>query len=184
MIQSSGLAPVVGQVRGPPAAGDEPGLLAPVQDVQDVQDVLQDAPVMVEVDQRADLCGRVGGRPDAQTGGALGDTARELLVQRALYEHPGPGGAALPVEGEHAEHDRVDRGLDVGVGEDDDGGLAAQFHGRGLQAVGAGTQDVAAGGGRAGEGDQRDTGVIDERLTRLRAGAVQDVHDTGRYAPP
>ena len=63
--------------------------------------------------------------------------------------------------------------VEVGVGKDDVGALAAQLEGHALQRAPALLADLAADDGRAGEGDLVDPGVVDQRGAR---GAVAGEH--------
>ena len=76
------------------------------------------------------------------------------------------GAAVLPGVAEDRER-RGGRGrLEVGVGEDHVGGLAAELEGDPLDRRGRALGDPAADLGRAGEGDLGDVGVLDEALGR------------------
>ncbi len=59
------------------------------------------------------------------------------------------------------------RGLEVGVGQDDVRALAAELERHPLQRPAALGADLAAHGGRAGEGHLVDAGVVDQRRPRL-----------------
>ena len=86
----------------------------------------------------------------------------ELLVHGTLHEDAGSGGAALPIEGEHPEQGRIDRGIDVGVREHDAGRLPSELHRESLE-VGRGVpEDRLTRGGLAREGDQGHVGVLHE----------------------
>ena len=81
-----------------------------------------------------------------------------------------------------AEQGGVDRGVEVGVGEHHAGGLAAEFHGQALEVRGGVAEDRLAGGGLAGEGDQRDVRVFDQGVAGFLAEAVDQVENTVREA--
>src|SRR5690606_39931036 len=83
--------------------------------------------VVLGVDQGADLGGGVGGGPDLDVLGPLHVPGDEVVVDGAVDQDAGGGGAPLPVEGEDPEEGGVQRGLQVGVGEDDRRGLAPQL---------------------------------------------------------
>jgi hypothetical protein len=51
--------------------------------------------------------------------GALDEPPRHLVVDRALDEKPGPGGADLALVVKHPEKRVLDGLVEVGVGEDD-----------------------------------------------------------------
>ncbi len=112
---------------GPAAAGDEAALgLADL-------DVAHHLVVVLGVHERADLGRRVVRVADDHARGLRGVALDELVVDVALHEDAAAGGAALAVEREDAEDRRVDRGLEVGVGEDDRGRLAAELHRQALE---------------------------------------------------
>jgi hypothetical protein len=86
--------------------------------------------------------------------------AREDAVQRIDHEHRRVQGAIL-----------------VGVGEDDDRVLAAEFEMHALQRRRALTHDMRAGGCFSHEGDRLDGGMFGQRLARAFAEAVHEVDD-------
>ena len=57
----------------------------------------------------------------------------ELVVDLLLDKQPAAGAAALALVEEQAEVGALDGGVEIGVGEDDVGALAAQFQGDALQ---------------------------------------------------
>ena len=69
--------------------------------------------------------------------------------------------------------------VEIGVVEDDGGGLAPELQGGRLHLVAAGGGDLAAGHGAAGEGDHVDTGVRHQRLPHRHA-AGEDAEQPGR----
>ena len=73
--------------------------------------------------------------------------------------------------------------VEVGVVEDDGGGLAAELEADPLELLAAHRGDLAAGGGRAGEGDLVDARVGDQVLADLAA-AGDDVDDARRGRRP
>src|SRR5439155_23538683 len=77
----------------------------------------------------------------------------------------------------HALGPALDGGVEVGVGEDHVRGLAAELARDALQRLAAFPADVAPDGGRAGEGDLGDAGVLDQRGTGGTV-ARADVEDT------
>src|SRR5262249_37565003 len=78
----------------------------------------------------------------------------ELVVDLLLDEQPAAGAAALTLIEEQAEERTLDGRVEVGVGEDDVGALAAQLQADALQvAPGGRLHDELAGGVLAGEGD-------------------------------
>ena len=90
----------------------------------------------------------------------------ELVVDRLLDDQPRAGGADLAGVQEDRGERHVERGLAVGVGEDDVGVLAAELEGDLLHRAGRGGHDPLAGAEPAGEGDQVDARVLAERRAR------------------
>ena len=72
--------------------------------------------------------------------------------------------------------------LDIGIGEDDVGRLAAAFEGAALQIAGRELHDLARGGVAAGEGDLVDAAMGRKRGARNGAEARNDVEHAGREA--
>ena len=72
------------------------------------------------------------------------------------------------------------RGVEVGVVEDDGGGLAAELEGDAAQVLRAELGDVPAGGAGTGEGDLVDARVGDEVLAVLAAGGDDVQHARGQ----
>ncbi|MDT4842497.1 hypothetical protein FQZ97_764040 [compost metagenome] len=93
----------------------------------------------------------------------------QRLVQVALDQHARRGGADLALVPEDAEHDPLDSSLDVAVGEDDEGRLAAQLQADVFDVAGGGLHDAAAGGHAAGEGQLVDARVLGQRCAGVRA---------------
>ena len=90
-------------------------------------------------------------------------------MDRLLDDQPGAGGADLAGVQEDRGQREVERGLAVGVGEDDVGVLAAELEGDLLHRAGGGGHDPLAGVQAAGEGDEVDAGVLAERGAGVRA---------------
>lgn len=76
----------------------------------------------------------------------------------------------------------VDGALEIGVGEDDEGRLAAEFQRGGGEVLGRVAHHRAPGIRAAGEGDVVDARVPGEGRAAGRAEAGDDVDDTGRKA--
>jgi len=94
-----------------------------------------------------------GVRSDLQGLGALREAAGELLVDGVVDEEPVGAHARLAAVAEFRDHRPVDCGVQVGVLEDDEGRVAAQFQGHLLDGGCAlGGQDPADLGG-SGEGE-------------------------------
>ena len=101
----------------------------------------------------------------------------ELVVDLLAGVDAAGGGAVLAgivvAEGAQA----VDHGIHIGVVEDDDRGLAAEFEMRALDRLGRGLQHLLAGGDVAGDRDHVDLGVVDQRVADAVAAAEHDVDD-------
>jgi hypothetical protein len=80
--------------------------------------------VLVGVRQAPDLRRGVGWVADADEVRLLGEAADQGVVDGALREDCRGGGAPLPAQRERAEQRAVDGLVQVGVGEDDAGGVA------------------------------------------------------------
>jgi hypothetical protein len=108
------------------------------------------------------------------------EALHEGVEDLALHEDSGARAAVLAGIVEEA-HRRAGGGpLDVRIGEDDVGALAAEFEGDPLELVGGLAHDPLADRGRAGEADLADVGVGDEALPHDRALAGQDSKDALR----
>lgn len=107
-------------------------------------------------------------RPD---GG--GEEFEEPVVRGALHEDAGTGAAVLSGVVEEGHRGLGRRALDVGVGEDDVGALAAEFEGHALEEARSPGHDLLADAGGAGEDDLGDARVFDQCLTGDVAGARQ-----------
>ncbi len=99
-------------------------------------------------------------------------------MDAVLDEQPAAGTAALALVEEQAEVRALDGGVEIGVGEDDVGALAAQLEADALEvALGGGLHDDLAGGVFAGERDLVHVHVLGERGAGGRAVAGHDVDD-------
>ena len=125
---------------------------------------LGDALALALRDQRADLVlvvvGQVVG--DGRDGG--GEVGDQLVVDLGAGVDAAGGGAVLPGIGVAEDAHALDDGVDVGVVEDDDRRLAAEFQMRALDRLGRGGQHLLAGADLAGQRDHRDLRVVDERV--------------------
>ena len=99
-----------------------------------------------------------------------------------LDEQPAAGRAALAAVEVDGVEGALDGRVQVGVGEDDVGALAAELEGRPLERVGGGFLDDLGRIDVAGEGDLVDVGVRHQGRARRLAHAVDDVDHAGREA--
>ena len=114
--------------------------------------------------------------------GHLGELLDHRVVDLVLHEQPAAGAAALALVEVQPEHRAFERGIQVGVGEDDVRALAAELERDPLEGVGGARHDDPADLGRAGEGDLVDARVLDERRAGRLAIAGDDVDDARREA--
>ena len=106
----------------------------------------------------------------------------EAVEQRFGHENAAGRDAALAARLECADERAVDGQIEPGVGADDDGALAAHLaSGDTVVKRGGNFLNVPADLVAAGEQDDVDVGVADERFADL-AGAVNQVEDAGREA--
>src|SRR5437867_4602735 len=133
--------------RAAAAAGDRRPLLAAAGDEA------FDARALGRRDERADDDAGLPRVADPERRARRGQTARERVVKRLLDQHARAGDADLPgVEGPDAHRAR-ERALEVAVGEDDVGRLAAELEHGPLHARGRRLLDAPADGRAAREGD-------------------------------
>ncbi len=121
--------------------------------------------------------GRVAG---SQRPGPLDETRQEAVVDRPLDQHARAAEADLALVGEGGPGGAVERPVEVGVGEDHRGVLAAQLQAELLEQRGARGGHGPAGGGAAGERDGPHPGVGHQGLADLATQAVQEVEDPRR----
>ena len=131
-------------------------------------------------DQRAGLGLRVVRPAQPDGAGPVDQRVDEVVVDLVLHQQPGAGRADLAGVEEDGGQRVVERDLEVGVGEDDVGVLAAQLEGDLLHGGRGRGHDAPAGLQPAGEGDQVDPGVLGEQRARLGSGTEHQVADAGR----
>ena len=132
----------------------------------------------------------VASSPGSPTTTSLSD-ALEALHERvehaALHQDPAARAAVLTGVVEEAHRRGGRRGVEVGVGEDDVGRLAAELQRHPLELVRRLAHDALADRGRPREADLADVGVGDEPLPHDRPLAGQDrehpFRDAGVAAP-
>ena len=119
---------------------------------------------------------------DLQRLGVVGHALDELLVDRLLDEQPRAGAADLAGVGEHRHAGARHRRVQIGVGEDDVGRLAAELQRHALEVAGDGLDDLLAGQVRAGERHLVHARVRRQRRAGGLAEAGHDVDHAGRHA--
>ncbi len=123
--------------------------------------------------QRPDLGAVHPGVPHRPAPGLGECPLDEGVVDRLLDQDPAHRVAALAGVLERAEHRLLGGEVEVGVGEDDGGGVPAQLEVQRLRSGLGG--DAAAHRARAGERDHRDIGVGRQHVADLPAPAGHDV---------
>ena len=139
--------------------------------------VLLDGVELLLAHQRAHLAVLVEGRADLDGHGPAHELADEAVVDGALDDETRAGRADLAGAGEDADQRAVDGGLEVGVGEDDVGALAAQLEADLLHVVGALAHDVLADLDRARERHHVDERRGREVVADLAAGTGDHLED-------
>ena len=120
---------------------------------------------------------------DIQLGHRFGQLGGERVINAGLHVDPVGADAGLAVVAEFAQHRAFDRGVEIGIVEDDERRVAAQFHRTFHHLVGGLAQQDAADLGRAGEGELAHLGVLAEFLAGGRGGAGRHhVEHAGRNA--
>lgn len=138
-----------------------------------VLDVLHDA-VELELGDLRTLEG-VGGEgvTELVLGGTLPEASDELVVDALLDQQPRAGAAALTVVEEDTKVGPRDGVVNVGILEDNVGGLATQLKGNLLEvALGSGLEDGTADSGGTGEGNLVNVHVAGD-------GGTSDTTETG-----
>ncbi len=133
-------------------------------------------------DERAELRERIEAGADAQPLGRRREFRDHPLEAALLHVDPRARGAHLPLVEEDALRGALRGRFGIGVVEDDQRRLAAQFEREARHPVDRHMADALADLDRAGKGDLVDAGVRDERRARLRAAARDDVEHAGRQA--
>lgn len=108
---------------------------------------------------------------------ASGKLAHELVVDAFLNEDARARAADLALIEENADLGAFDRLVELGVVEDDVGGLAAELERARNQALGGRFGDTVADLGRAREGELVKARVVEHGLARAGAAAGDDVDD-------
>ena len=167
----------VGQRRvvGRRAATAEHGALG-----QAGRDVRRHLLAMCGADQGSGLGLLVERTAEADVDRPLDEGVHEPVVERLLDQQARAGGADLAGVQEDRGERVVEGHVDVGVGEDDVGVLAAELEGHPLHGGGGRGHHRAAGLHAPGERDQVDPWVGGQRRTRLGSRAEHEVADAGR----
>ena len=131
---------------------------------------------------RAHVGGGIQAVADFQGFGARDEFFDELVVDFLVHGDAAGGGAALAGGAEAAPDGAVDGEIEVGVVHDDDDVLAAHFQMALFERGRAGGADDAAHFGGAGEADEVDIGMLQERRAGVGPVAENDVHDAARQA--
>ena len=127
------------------------------------RDQLVDLVDRLAVDQRPDLDAVGGAGAHRERRHPVGQPSRELLRDRRLDVDPVGGGAGLARVAHLGDHRPLDRGVEVGVGEDQERGVAAELHGDVDHPVGRLAEQHPADLGRPGERELADPVVVQHR---------------------
>ena len=136
------------------------------------------------VDHGADLRGRVAGRAHVQGCHTGAELLGKGLVHRAVHKDAIGADAGLAAVAELGGHEAVHGRSHIGVLENDEGRIAAQFERELFEGVGAAARQVLAHGRGAGEGDLAHAAVIQpliDHLGRALARGRDDVEHPGRH---
>ncbi len=112
----------------------------------------------------------------------------ELVVHALVDDGSGAGGALLALEAECGLRDAFDGGVDIGVGVDDDGVLAAHFKDGALDPEltgslrGGGLIDMQPHFAGAGKRDVSSFGMCHDGIAEAGAGAGAEVHHAFGHA--
>ena len=141
-------------------------------------DVIQNAFHLAPGNLRAHLGGLVERIANLQLLGARDQLANEAVVDIFMHQQAGGRAADLAFVGEDAPEGRLERGIDIAVGEDDVRRLAAQFQAEPLQVGFAGGLQQPPGRANAAcEADLIDVHVQRQRFAGGLTVAGDDVED-------
>jgi hypothetical protein len=122
---------------------------------------------------------------EAEGPGKLRDSRDDRLEHVVVDEQPRARHAVLALQEKGAARGAWDHPRQVGIREDDEGRLAAEFQRHTLEVAGCRQQDLPAHFGRAGEGNLVDTVMRRERGAGIVTIAGDDVDDAvGNAALP
>src|SRR5215212_3283448 len=138
---------------------------------------------LVAVDEGADLDALLGAAPDLHGLHTLCELLGELARDAACDVEAVGGGARLADVAHLGEHGTLDRGVDVGVVEDEERGVTAELHGDAQELLCRLGDELAPHLGRARERELAGARVGDKRSHRAtRGGASYHVQDAAREA--
>src|SRR5918993_907559 len=132
--------------------------------------------------QGSHVRGFVEGVPDPHPRDGWFHKGEKLVEDAPLDEDARAGAAVLAGVAEHGDGRRSGGLLQVGVGEDDVGGLAAELQRHALYGAGRAGHDAFTDLCGTRESDLGDVGMLDESLTDLAPRAYEDVNDANRDA--
>ena len=144
-------------------------------------DQVGDAGVLRRIDDRAHIDALVQRVADAQARHPGLEFVDDLPGDAFLDQKSGTGATNLALIEPNGVDHAFDGAIDVGIVEQDESRLAAQFEGQFLTAAGGLATDLATDLGRPGEGDLVDAGMADDCGTGVAA-AGDDVDKAGRQA--
>ena len=164
--------------RRPAAAGHHARALA-----DRIFDEMGDLVARLGIDERPDFDAVFEPVADPHRAHAPRQLCGERIMDARVDIEAIGGGAGLADIAHLGDHRAIDRGIDIGVGADDEGRIAAEFHRRRDDTVGGAVQQLAADFGRAGEGDHAHPPVVQEPVDeRPRAPRGNDIDDAFRHA--
>ena len=132
---------------------------------------------MIRADDRADPCVRVQRIADLDGLRPLGESCQKFVGNAGMKEKARAGVAAFASVEVCAEGRRIERGVHVGVREDELGIFAAKLHRDFLERRRSGRHGRPADAGRAREGDHVDVGMSGHRRADVRSVTCHDVAD-------
>src|SRR5690348_14564718 len=138
-------------------------------------DVPQHSVHLLFVHGRAHFDAGIEAIADCELLGAINQLRDEGVRDFFFDDNSAGGGAALAGGCEGAEENGFDREWQIGVGENDDGILAAHFALDLLHAARAAGINLRADFRRAGEGDGADVGALQHFVANFRAGAEDEI---------
>ncbi len=148
-----------------------------------VVDEVGDLVAGLGIDQRADRDAVLEAVAELERLHPRGELLDEGVVHRLVDVEAVGGGAGLAHVAHLGDHRALDRGIEVGVVEDDERGVAAELHHRLDDVLRGGGDQLPPDLGRAGEGDDADAQVLEHLADhRARAARGDDVDDARRHA--